>query len=179
MAVDFFECALVTLAACRVVLGRLTVDDLARSSPCAEYTVGEVGEHLVRSMVLLASVAGGGSDLPAAGLLDERVGVTGEAALAAWRRRGLDGSVAVGRSTLPAALAAEIIPMELLVHGWDMARATGSQIEVPAEVASHVLGCARSLVTPDKRGRSFAAEVPAGPSATALERLIAFTGRQP
>jgi uncharacterized protein (TIGR03086 family) len=184
--VDFFECALVTLAACRAVLGRLTVDDLARPSPCAEYTVGEVGEHVVRSMVLLGSVAGGGSDFPAAGLaagspvsLDERVGVTGEAALAAWRRRGLDGSAAVGRSTLPAALAAEIIPMELLVHGWDVARATGSEIEVPAEVALHLLGCARSLVTPDKRGRSFAAEVPARPSATDLERLIAFTGRQP
>ena len=87
--------------------------------------------------------------------------------------------MAVGRSTLPASLAVEIIPMELLVHGWDMARATGSEIEVPAEVASHLLGCARSLVTPDKRGRSFAAEVPAGPSATAVERLIAFTGRQP
>ena len=176
---DIFECALVTLAACRAVLGRLTVDDLARPSPCAEYTVGEVGEHVVRSMVLLASVAGAAVDMPAAGLLDERVAVTAEAALAAWRRRGLGGSVAVGRSTLPAALAAEIIPMELLVHGWDMARATGSEIEVPAEVASHVLGYARSLVTPDKRGRSFAAEVPAGPSATALERLIAFTGRQP
>jgi hypothetical protein len=36
-----------------------------------------------------------------------------------------------------------------------------------------------SLVTPDKRGRSFAAEVPAGQAATVLERLIAFTGRAP
>lgn len=180
---ESFECASVTLAACRSVLGRLTVDDLARPSPCAEYTVGDVGEHVVRSMVLLASVAGAAVDMPAAGLpaglLDERVAVTAEAALAAWRRRGLGGSVAVGRSTLPASLAVEIIPLELLVHGWDMARATGSGIDVPPEVASHVLGYARSLVTPDKRGRSFAAEVPAGPSATVLEQLIAFTGRQP
>ena len=190
---ESFECASVTLAACRSVLGRLTGADLARPSPCAEYTVGEVGEHVVRSMVLLATVAGaadpaaGSAEGSAGGLagglaggaLDERVTAAAEAALEAWRRRGLDGSVAVGRSTLPAGLAMEIIPLELLVHGWDMARATGSAIEVPAEVASHVLGCARSLVTPDKRGRSFAAEVQAGPSATVLERLIAFTGRQP
>ena len=175
---ESFECASVTLAACRSVLGRLTGADLARPSPCAEYTVGEVGEHVVRSMVLLATVAGA-ADPAAGGALDERVTAAAEAALEAWRRRGLDGSVAVGRSTLPAGLAMEIIPLELLVHGWDMARATGSAIEVPAEVASHVLGCARSLVTPDKRGRSFAAEVPAGPSATVLERLIAFTGRRP
>jgi len=176
---ESFECASATLAACRSVLGRLTVDDLARPSPCAEYTVGEVGEHVVRSMVLLASVAGPAVDMPAAGLLDERVAVTAEAALAAWRRRGLGGSVAVGRSTLPASLAVEIIPLELLVHGWDLARATGSGIDVPPEVAEYVLARARSLVTVDKRGRSFAAEVPVGPSATVLERLIAFTGRQP
>jgi uncharacterized protein (TIGR03086 family) len=176
---DSFECASVALAACRSVLGRLTADDLARPSPCAEYTAGEVGEHVVRSMVLLASVAGGSVADSGEGWLDERVTVTSEAALAAWRRRGLDGSVPVGRSTLPASLAVEIIPLELLVHGWDIARATGSGIDVPPEAAEYVLGRARSLVTPDKRGRSFAAEVPAGPSATVLERLIAFTGREP
>jgi uncharacterized protein (TIGR03086 family) len=176
---DSFEYASVTLTACRSVLGRLTVDDLARPSPCAKYTVGEVGEHVVRSMVLLASVAGGSVAGSAEGGLDERVTVTAEAALAAWRRRGLDGSVAVGRSTLPASLAVEIIPLELLVHGWDIARATGSGIDVPPAAAEYVLGRARSLVTPDKRGRSFAAEVPAGPSATILERLIAFTCREP
>jgi uncharacterized protein (TIGR03086 family) len=188
-----FDCAAVTLAACRAVLGRLTEDDLSRPSPCAEYTVGEVGEHVVRSMVLLASVAGAQAGNPAAGSvgpaggpvgraggpLEEQVAVTAEAALAAWRRRGLDGTVAVGRSTLPASLAVEIIPMELLVHGWDMARATGQHIDIPPEVAGHVLGRARELVTEDKRGRSFAAEVPAGPEATALQRLIAFTGRVP
>jgi uncharacterized protein (TIGR03086 family) len=179
---DSFECASVTLAACRSVLGRLAADDLARPSPCSEYTVGEVGEHVVRSMVLLGSVAGGlAGGLaggPASGSLEERVTASAGAALAAWRRRGLDGSVAVGRSTLPASLAVEIIALELLVHGWDLARATGSEIDVAPEVAGYVLGRARLLITPDKRGRSFAAEVPAGPSATALERLIAFTGRE-
>jgi uncharacterized protein (TIGR03086 family) len=187
-----FDCAAVTLAACRAVLGQLTEDDLSRPSPCAEYTVGEVGEHVVRSMVLLASVAGAQAGNPAAGSvgpaagsagsvgpLEEQVAVTAEAALAAWRRRGLGGTVAVGRSTLPANLAVEIIPMELLVHGWDMARATGQQIDVPPEVVDHVLGRAWELVTEDKRGRSFAAEVPAGPEATTLQRLIAFTGRVP
>jgi len=174
-----FDCAPLTLAACQAVLRRLTGDDLARPSPCTEYTVGEVGQHVVRSMLLLASVAGEQLGSPAAGRLEGQVTATAEAALAAWRRRGLGGSVAVGRSTLPASLAVEIIPLELLVHGWDMARATGSEIDIPPEVAGYVLGRARELITQDKRGRSFAAEVPAGPTATNLERLIAFTGRVP
>jgi uncharacterized protein (TIGR03086 family) len=172
-----YDCAAVTLAACRAVLARLTAEDLSRPTPCTEYTVGDVGQHLVRSMVLLASVAGEQIGTPVAGSLDTAVAATAEAALAAWRRRGLDGSVAVGRSVLPAHLAVEIIPLELLVHGWDTARATGHDIDVTPEVAGYVLDRARELITTDKRGRSFAAEVPAGAQATILQRLIAFTGR--
>jgi len=107
------------------------------------------------------------------------VAAPAEAALAAWRRHGLDGSVAVGRSVMPAGLAAEIIPLELLVHGWDIAQATGQSIDASPEVASYLLARARELITQDKRGRSFAAEVPVRPEATALRRLIAFTGRPP
>jgi len=186
-----FDCAAVTLPACRAVLQRLTEEDLSRPTPCTEYSVGEVGQHLVRSMVLLASVAGEQIGTPVAGSLDTTgsidttgsldttVGATAEAALAAWRHRGLDGSVAVGRSALPASLAVEIIPLELLVHGWDIAHATGHYIDVTPEVAGYVLDRARELITADKRGRSFAAELPAGAAATTLQRLVAFTGRAP
>jgi uncharacterized protein (TIGR03086 family) len=180
-----FDCAAVTLPACRAVLQRLTEEDLSRPTPCTEYTVAGVGQHLVRSMVLLASVAGEQIGTPVAGpldttdSLDTTVGATAEAALAAWRRRGVDGSVAVGRSVLPASLAVEIIPLELLVHGWDIAHATGHHIDVTPEVAGYVLDGARELITADKRGRSFAAELPAGAAATPLQRLIAFTGRAP
>jgi uncharacterized protein (TIGR03086 family) len=172
-----FDCAAVTLLACRAVLARLTEEDISRPTPCTEYTVGDVGQHLVRSMVLLASVAGAQIGTPVAGSLDATVAATAEAALTAWRRRGLDGSVAVGRSVLPARLAVEIIPLELLVHGWDIARATGHDIDVTPEVAGYVLDRARELITTDKRGRSFASEVPARAQATILQRLIAFTGR--
>src|ERR1700735_3741179 len=102
---DPFDCAAQTLPACRAVLRRLTSEDLSRPTPCTEYTVGDVGQHLVRSMVLLASVAGEQIGTPVAGSLDAAVAATAEAALAAWRHRGLAGSVAVGRSVLPAALA--------------------------------------------------------------------------
>src|SRR5260370_30549059 len=100
-----FTCAAVTLPACRAVLRRLTEDDLSRPTPCTEYTVGDVGEHLVWSMVLLASVAGEQIDTAVVGPLDTRVAATAEAALDAWWRRSLDGSVEVGRSVLPARLA--------------------------------------------------------------------------
>jgi uncharacterized protein (TIGR03086 family) len=174
-----FDCAAETLPACLAVLQWLTEDDLSRPTPCTEYTVGDVGQHVVRSMVLLASVAGEQIDTPVAGPLEENVAATAEAALAAWRRHGLAGSVAVGRSVMPAGLAVEIIPLELLVHGWDIAQATGQSIDATPEVAGYLLDRARELITPDKRGRSFAAQATVRPEATPLQRLIAFTGRPP
>ena len=144
-----FDCATVTLATCQAVLRQLTEDDLARPTPCTEYTVGEVGLHVVRSMVLLASVAGEPIAGPLTGTLEEKVTASAEAALAAWRRRGLAGSAAVGASIVPASLAVEIIPLELLVHAWDIARATGRAVDVAPEVADRVLDRARRLITED------------------------------
>src|SRR5258708_9259364 len=108
-----FDCAAVTLPACRAALQRLTEEDLSRSTPCTEYTVGDVGQHLVRSMVLLASVAGQQVDTPVTGTPDTIVAATAEAALAAWRHRGLGGSVAGGRRVPPPSPARQTHPPRL------------------------------------------------------------------
>jgi len=177
-----FDCAPRTLAACQAVLRRLTEDDLARPSPCTEYTVGEVGQHLVRSMVLLASVAGERLGSPAAGPLEGQVTATAEAALAAWRGRGLGGSVAVGRSTLPASLAVEIIPLELLVHGWDLARATGQPYDPEPAVLEAAQSFLAMFASPDTPAGP---DVPFGPSQTVpgdaplLHQVVALAGRDP
>jgi uncharacterized protein (TIGR03086 family) len=130
-------------------------------------------------MTLLTAVAGGEPGVLVDGPLAARVSGSAQEALEAWRRRGLAGSVAVGRSLYPAALALEIVPLELVVHGWDIAHATGAQLELPTGVVEHVLGQARELITPDKRGKSFGPELTTPDGAPALDRLIAFTGRTP
>jgi len=182
-----FDRAAITLGACRAVLWRLTEDDLSRPSPCTEYTVGEVGQHVVRSMVLLASVASdpaaglaAGPVGPAAGSLEEQVAVTTGAALAAWRRRGVGGTVAVGRSTLPADLAFEIIPMELLVHGWDIARATSQQYRCDDEaLAEHVLSTVQAQGEMFRKYQGFADIVAVPDTAPTFDRALALSGRDP
>jgi len=60
----------------------------------------------------------------------------------------------------------------------DFAQATGQQVAVSDEVAQHVLGLARQIITPEARGGgSFADPIETGPDAGLLDRLIAFTGR--
>ena len=86
-----------------------------------------------------------------------------------WRQRGLDGTLEVSGSTRPAALIAGVIAVELLVHGWYLARATAQEITAGPTVCEYVLGLARDVVTPQIRdGDRFAAEVDVPPGADAL-----------
>ncbi len=167
------------LAACVDVLRQVTPDALDRPTPCTEFTVRELGEHLTRSMVLLGGIAGRELTAPADASLAEYIDLLGRGALEAWRERGTDGEVAVGRTITPAPLAADIVVLELVVHGWDFGRAIGSAYIAGDELCDHLIVQAAQLITDDKRGRGFAAATEVAGDAPCLERLIAFTGRTP
>lgn len=172
------------LAACRDVVRRVTDFDLARPTPCAAFAVADLGEHLVRSMVLLAGTAGAELTAPNGTNLEERISPLAEATLAAWQGRGFEGDVVLGSRTLPAIQVYSIVLLELVVHGWDLARAIGGSsppvaFAVPSDLVEYLLEQAPLLILPDKRGRAFADAVAVDADAAPLERLIAFTGRKP
>lgn len=164
---------------CRSVLLGLSTGDLERRTPCAELTVHGVGDHLQRSMLLLSAIAGSELTVDPDQPLAESITALAEGTVMAWRRRGIDGDVAVGRTITPARLAAEIVTLELVVHAWDIARAIGSDLAASPTLCEHVLAQARQLITEDKRGRSFAPAVATTADASPLHRLVAFTGRIP
>jgi len=166
-----------TLAVCQNVLCGIG-DDLDRPTPCSEFTIGELAEHLIGSMVNLGGMAGGVVVPAEAGTVESRVAFVAQQSLEAWHKRGLEGTVKLGGGEVPAVIGASILSLELLVHGWDFAVATGQQVTVSDEVSRYVLGLARQVISPQARqGGSFAKAVEAGPDAGILSRLIAFTGR--
>ncbi len=167
------------LAVLQGVVRNLTEEDRAERTPCAEYDCHELAEHLLGSIVGLGSMAGGEIVDPDAGSLENRVAVMADQAIAAWRTRGLEGSVpGPGGRDFPAAMACSILSIELLLHGWDLAQASGQDLPVSDELAAYVLTLAETIV-PGGRGSSFADEVEAPADASPLERLVAFSGRRP
>jgi len=67
---------------------------------------------------------------------------------------------------------------EMVVHGWDLARAIDRPYEsTPAELA--VLDDFFGQFGPDQRGDAYGPERPAGPGATPLDHAIARSGRDP
>src|SRR5665811_924631 len=107
-----------------------------------------------------------------------RVAFAAQQALEAWDKRGLEGTVKRGERDMPAVLAASILSIELLVHGWDFAAATEQKVNVSDEVSHYVLDLAHKVISPQARqGGSFADAVEVGPDVDILDRLIAFSGR--
>lgn len=84
----------------------------------------------------------------------------------------------MGFAELPATLVANILNLELLVHAWDFAKATGQELTVSPVLSDYVLGLARNTISPQRRDTSFADETLVDESAASMERLIAFTGRE-
>jgi len=176
---DPLSSAEATLAICQRILRGVAEDDYHRATVCTEFDVTQLADHLIGSVTYLCAAAGGEPGAgPVTSPLEARVATAAQATLEAWHVRGLDGTVKVGPHEMPAGAALGILSIEFLVHAWDFAQATGQQVAVSDEVAQHVLGLARQIITPEARGGgSFADPIEAGPDAGLLDRLIAFTGR--
>jgi uncharacterized protein (TIGR03086 family) len=167
-----------TLAVCQNVLRGIGEADLDRPTPCSKFTIGQLADHLIGSLVALGSMAGRVVKPAETGTVESRVAFAAQQTLEAWHRRGLEGTVKGAERDLPAGVAASILSLELLIHAWDFAVATGQHVTVSDEVSHYVLGLAQQVISPQARqGGSFADAVEVGPDVDVLNRLVAFTGR--
>ncbi|WP_166906975.1 TIGR03086 family metal-binding protein [Mycobacterium sp. DL440] len=178
---DELDSAEATLDVLQRVLSGITADDLSRPTPCREFDVSGLTDHLLNSITMIGSAAGAqiperNPDTP----VEEQVVSAARPAVAAWRRRGVDGTVPFGQGEAPAQMMARILSLEFLVHAWDYAAATGQSVDVPDQQPECVLGWARQIITPDGRVRAgFDDPVEIGADAEPLDQLLAFTGRRP
>jgi uncharacterized protein (TIGR03086 family) len=168
------------LAVIQPILRGLTSEDRPKATPCTEFTCHELAEHLFGSLTGLGAMAGATVVNPEEGSLENRVSVMAAQVIDAWRTVDLDGTVpGPGGSRMPASIGAVILPIELVLHGWDLAQASGQHVHISDELVDYVRGLAETVV-PDGRGRgAFAAEVTAADDAPAVDRLAAYTGRTP
>lgn len=167
------------LAAVQPVLRGLRPEDEAKPTPCPEFDCAALVEHLVGGLVHLGAMAGGSVEAPAGGTAEDRVSVVTGQVIDLWHGVDIDGSVTLpGGVEMPASHAVAILPVEILVHGWDLAQGSGQPLRVSDEVVQYVHGLAEQVV-PVARGTRFADEVPYADDAPPMERLAAYAGRSP
>ena len=168
------------LAVIQPILRNLTAEDRPKPTPCTEFSCHELVEHLFGSLVRLGAMAGAHVQNPGQGSLENRVSVMAAQAIDAWRSVDLDGMVpGPGDSHMPASYAANILPLELVLHGWDLAQGSGQKIQISDELVDYLRGLAEIVVPAARPGGSFADEVPSVEGTSAVDRLAAFAGRTP
>ncbi|HXO78383.1 MAG TPA: TIGR03086 family metal-binding protein [Mycobacterium sp.] len=178
---DELASAEAALGALQHVLHPISRDELSNSTPCTEYDVMQLTDHLMNSITLLGGAAGAEPpERNSEDSVERQIVAAARPALDAWHRRGLTDTVTIGTNEIPATFAVSILSVEFLVHGWDYATATTHPIDVAESLADYVLGLAHKVITPEGRATvGFDDPVAVPDDAPALDRLIAFTGRDP
>jgi uncharacterized protein (TIGR03086 family) len=162
---------------------------LAAPTPCPDYDVKDLVNHLFHVVVEFQKLAAkGDSDFAvtpdrvgAAPDWRERFADETDKLVAAWSAPGAEEGT-TGTMNMPARLVGAMPLLDLTVHVWDLARATGQRYpvdEAMEPVLEELTGAVAQLAPTGRKMGAFGAEVPAPEGASALERLLAQTGRDP
>jgi uncharacterized protein (TIGR03086 family) len=174
------------------LVGRARPSDLARPTPCADWTLRGLITHMAAQHLGFAAAAAGDGDL------------------ARWRPRRLDGDpVAAYRAaaeTVLAAFAADGVPdrqfplpeiaagalfparqavsfhfIDYVVHSWDVAATLGLEARFAPDVLDAALPVARAVPGGEHRLAPGAAFAPAvtRPGGSPLDEIVALLGRSP
>jgi uncharacterized protein (TIGR03086 family) len=178
-----------TTTMARLVTG-VTDDQLTARTPCPDYTVADLVDH-IGGLTFAFTASARKGDVPGEGgsgdgsRLEDgwRERITDQLAelAEAWRDpAAYDGMTKAGPLEMPAQVAALVALNEVVVHGWDLARSTGQRFEADDAGAASCLGFVESFDAPaDDDGGLFGPPVSVSADADVLDRLIGATGRDP
>jgi uncharacterized protein (TIGR03086 family) len=173
-----------------LIIDKVRPDQLSGPTACPDFDVRALLSHMVGGTNRIAHVGEGGNALDVVARADgvpddgwpEAFGGAAARARAAWADDArLDALVSVPWGQVPGRGALTGYVQEVVMHGWDLASATGQETELDPELAEFALAFARRMLPPERRGDDtpFAPVVPAPAGAGLYAQLAAWLGRTP
>lgn len=158
-------------------------------TPCSEWDVRTVAAHIVRENLWVAPLVDGrtidevGDQFEGEVLADEALAAyerSARTALHAFFLPGaLDRAVHLSYGDVPGAVYCGHRIIDVVVHGWDLARGTGQDEAIPIELADACWGIVQPQLDQLVGSGVFGPPVAVDPGATTQERLLGALGRQP
>jgi uncharacterized protein (TIGR03086 family) len=161
-------------------VSEITPDQLDNATPCADFTVHGVLEHMIGGATMFtAAFRGTEPTAPETADVLQSFGPVLQGLAEAMHEPGaLDRTIDAPFGQVPGETFARFVVLDGLVHGWDLATATGQTYDPPDTLVADVQAFAESAIPPLRGPGAFADAVEPPASATPIERLAAFTGRQ-
>jgi uncharacterized protein (TIGR03086 family) len=171
------------------IVGGVSASQLADPTPCTGWDVRTLLNHIILWTAYSAEQrAHGGSvaeelmgkDFAAEpGFADDYAAQVAKAVAAwsdpaAWERE-----LNVMGSATPGADVAELLIAEMVLHGWDLAVATGQEYHCDDTTAAVVLRTVQAQAELFRQYQGFAEPVPVADDAPAITRALALSGRTP
>jgi uncharacterized protein (TIGR03086 family) len=170
-------------AVARGIVDNVRPEQWTLPTPCTEWNVRQIVEHLIAgneqtatalvgSMPQTSAVAG--DDLAAA------FAASCERLQWAYAAPGaLAGTIEMPFGPIPAEFMARIRAGDMLIHAWDLARATGQPTDYAPQLNETLLAMSRRMIaTVGRNPDLFGPECDAPAGASAADRYAAFLGRE-
>ena len=174
------------------LVAQLTAQDLARPTPCADWTLHGLLRHMIAQHYGFAAAAGGGGDLarwrtqPLGGDPAAAYRASAECVLAAFAADGvLDRGFPLPEIKqglmFPARQAISFHFVDYVVHSWDVARTLDLPVHLDPALLDAALSVAEAVPGGDARLAPGAAFAPAvsWSGGSRLDQIVAILGRSP
>ena len=174
------------IAATKKTLAQVSANQLTDKTPCAEWNVSGLINHIVGGQYFFAGAAAGeapGEDSPdfSAGDYVAAFEEGSSKCVAAFQVPGaMEKMFTLPFGTMPGVAFAGLAAMDTFTHGWDLARATGQNTDLDPELSKQLLEGAKTNISDAIRNEQgspfgFVQSAPAG--STAADELAAYLGR--
>ena len=152
--------------------------DLNASTPCTDWRLRDLLNHMLETQHYFVSAGKGESASPPGQTPPDLLSDSPAADFDRARAEviAVFGQEGVIEKTMP---ALGIAFADALLHGWDVARATGQDATMPDGLAAAAYEVIHGRFTEEQRQGVFAPEVSVPDDASAQDRLLAYTGRDP
>ena len=153
-------------------------DQLDAKTPCTEWDVRTLLNHCFAALEMFKGAAEGKPAAPPTGpppelLTEDPARQYEDARQATMAAFGKGDAVEKHGQILGIAF------VDQLVHGWDLAQATGQDATIPTDLAETAFTMVNGRLSDEVRGALFAPAQPVSDDASAQEKLIAYAGRHP
>jgi uncharacterized protein (TIGR03086 family) len=164
------------------VLARVNPDQLGAPTPCTEWTIGDLIDHVIGGNERVGLWAANRTEPQARP--EDAVAAHRASALAAQnvfaRPDGMTAMYKLPFGEVPGQVFVGMRTSDVLTHAWDLAFATNQSTDLDPELAAEQLVAVRAFVRPEFRGpgRPFGHEQSCSGDRAPADQLAAFLGRK-